>query len=192
MNKAELTQAVRDYLNRPQMGADVVGLFIANVEGALNRLLSEHPRNIKRTNYLQPAQTPLLPFPADLIQLISLFADGRLWRQYPPDTRDVIKHGWIARGMCAELFPVPAVDTTFNLDYHAALKALVKDADANWVSLYFPDVYLYGCLREAAVYLKDDQRLAAWNNEFNTRVGSLSNQGWNQNIATIPRMRCAS
>ena len=191
MNKAELTQAIKDYLNRPTMADSVVSLFIANVEGELNRALSEHPRNIKRTTYTQAADTPLLPFPADLIQLISLWTDRIPWRQYPPDTRGRIDRGWIARGMCAELFPVPTVDTQFRLDYHAAIKPLVQTVDDNWVSLYFPDVYLYGCLKEAAVYLKDDARLAAWTNEFMTRVGALVGQGWNQNIATAPRLSSA-
>ncbi len=60
-----------------------------------------------------------------------------------------------------------------------------------WISAYYPDLYLYGALKEAAVYLKDDQRLALWQGEFLRRLDGVQAQGWNQNISTVPLVALA-
>jgi len=39
------------------------------------------------------------------------------------------------------------------------------------------------------VYVKDDARLALWRQEFDRRLAALKSQGWNQNIASSPRVR---
>ena len=197
MTRADLLDAVRDYLNRPSTTDATLGLWIAAVEGELNRILREHPRSQRRTMYTQDAHNPLLPLPTDLMQLIRLWVpSGPLagaWRQYAPGFDDdaltcPFQRAWVARGMCVELHPVPSEDTTFALDYIAALEPLVQATDSNWVSRFFGDVYVYGCLREAAVYLKDDARLAGWTAEFQRRAAEVAAQGWGQNIATAPRV----
>jgi len=187
MNRAELTAAVKDYLNRPDMAASVVNSWYPMVEGVLNRSLRDHPRTFTRATQVQPLGDNLLTFPADMLQLVQLKTADTLWKQYPADAPVVVSNGFIARGDVAELFPTPEDDTTFLIDYHAALAPLDADEKTNWVSVYFTDVYLYGLLREAAVYLKDDARLAAWAGEFQRRTVELAAQGWNQNWSVSMR-----
>jgi hypothetical protein len=191
MNRGEIVALVKEYLNRPNLSTTSVASMIASVEGELNRSLREHPRNRRRTTYTQPAGNAILPLPADLAQLITLRAGSVTLRQFPDDARDAAtayQNSFIARGDCVELFPAPASDTEFALDYVAFLRPLQGDADFNWVSTYYADLYLYGALKEAAVYLKDDQRLAQWQQEFLRRLDGVEAQGWNQNIATVPRL----
>jgi len=193
MNRTELVAAVRSYLNRPSLPADDITTMIGSVEGELNRLLGEHPRNIRRTSFTLPAENDgLLTMPYDLSQLIELRdANGNL-AQFPPDSRELATaagHAFIMRGMVAELFPAPTEDTTYTLDYVAFLRPLQGDFDSNWVSDYFSDLYLYGVLKEAAVYLKDDMRLQAWQSEFMRRAEGVAGQGWGQNISSAPRIR---
>jgi hypothetical protein len=193
MNRTDLVAAVRSYLNRPNLPTSDITTMISSVEGELNRILREHPRNIRRTTFtLLATNDGLLAMPFDLMQLIELRdANGNL-SQFPPDDRVGAEnngHAFIMRGMVAELFPAPTVDTTYTLDYVAALRPLQGDFDSNWVSTYFSDLYLYGVLKEAAVYLKDDVRLAAWQQEFTRRADGVVGQGWNQGISSAPRIR---
>jgi len=193
MNRTDLVAAVRSYLNRPNLPTSDITTMIQSVEGELNRILREHPRNIRRTTFtLLATNDGLLAMPYDLMQMIELRdANGNL-SQFPPDDRVGAEnngHAFIMRGMVAELFPAPTVDTTYTLDYVAALRPLQGDFDSNWVSTYFSDLYLYGVLKEAAVYLKDDVRLAAWQQEFTRRAEGVVGQGWNQGISSAPRIR---
>jgi len=193
VNRTELVAAVRSYLNRPDLPAADITTMIQSVEGELNRALKEHPRNIRRTSFtLLAANDGLLSMPYDLMQLINLRdANGNL-NQYPFDGRDQAQadgHAFIMRGMVAELFPAPTVDTSYTLDYYAALRPLEGDFDSNWVSNFFSDLYLYGVLKESAVYLKNDARLALWQQEFLRRLDGVMGQGWGQNISSIPRIR---
>jgi hypothetical protein len=193
MNRTELVAAVRSYLNRPSLPSPDITTMIQAVEGELNRELREHPRNIRRTTFtLAAANEGLLSMPYDLASMINLRDDNGNLSQYPADDRQGAEnngHAFIMRGMVAELFHAPTVDTVYTLDYVAFLRALEGDFDSNWVSTYFSDLYLYGTLKEAAVYLKDDQRLALWQQEFLRRLNGVVGQGWNQNISTAPRVR---
>jgi hypothetical protein len=95
--------------------------------------------------------------------------------------------GYIVRGDCIEFFPALAAGTEVFLDYRAAIPTLVGGtATENWVSRTFSDVYLYACLAEAAVYLKDDQRLQLWSGKLASIIETLEGQGWEQNIADAP------
>jgi len=192
MNLTQLRGVVRNYLNRPDLDNGTINLWVDSVEGELNRRLREHPRNQRRAIYTQPADNEMLPLPADIMQLIVLWQGETIYGQFPAEMRSEAQlygNAFIARGTCLELFPTPGEDTVFSLDYLASLKPLSLDTDVNWVSQYFTDVYVYGLLREAAVYLKDDARLKAWNEEFNRRVTETAQQGWGQNLSTAPRMR---
>ena len=196
MNKAELVKAVRLYANRPNLEDEEVDLLIQTVEGELNKELREHPRNVKRASIPMPGPDGILPLPDDLVGLIRVFDNAGVYEQYPiiaatgtDDCGVSIDRGYISRGTVLELFPHPEAGATVYADYHAYLNPLVGGTDINWLSVYHSDVYLYGCLREIAVYVKDDERLKAWRGEFNRRLDALKQQGWNQNIAASPMVR---
>lgn len=180
------------------MPADDINAMIAVVEGIFNTQLANHPRNIQRANYTIPINdsagnpyteaTPLLPLPVDLAQLIRLSdVDENLYKQYPAGVIPTNSgNNFISRGDCLHLYPTPARGTTFYIDYHAFIEPLVQPNDSNWLSTYFSDVYLYGCLKEATIYLKNTENLALWSSEFDRRMGHLIIQGWEQNIAAGP------
>ena len=192
MNKSDLIAAVRSYMNRPTLTDDEISMWIATVEGELNTLLRDHPRNLVRASYTQLAGLQNMPIPPDMLQLVRLATGNTVWHQYPVTAVDLAAaagNAYIERGTCLELYPAPAEDTLFSLDYHAAIKKLDDIYSENWVSTYFPDVYLYGALKEGAVWVKDDQRSQLWAQEFARRVDALSAQGWNQNTGAAPRVR---
>ena len=190
MTKSELVKAVKDYLNRPNMPADDVNLLIGVVEGEFNKELREHPRNVKRGSLPMPDDTGILPLPDDVAGILRVFDDAGTYEQYPISVGATsCSRGYFDRGSILEVFPHPEKGHTIRLDYHAYLNPLDGDDDTNWLSTYHGDIYLYGVLKEAAVYVKDDARLALWRQEFDRRLAELRRQGWNQNIASSPRVR---
>ena len=192
MNRSQLVAAVKNYLGRQNLSSTDVTTMIQSVEGELSRALKEHPRSQRRTYFVQPADDAMIPLPADMMQAITLRTDKANYTQYPPDAREAAKtagNSFIARGDAFEVFPMPTEPTTFYLDYCAALRPLSTDLDTNWVSTYFSDIYLYGTLKESAIYLKDDGRFQLWQAEFARRAEELIAEGWNQNITTVPRIR---
>jgi hypothetical protein len=190
MNKSELVAVVKTYLNRPNMPTADVSLLIGIIEGEFNKELREHPRNVKRGSLPMPDDTGILPLPDDVAGILRVFDDGGLYEQYPVSiTLDNDRRGYHNRGSVLEVFPRPEAGHTVRLDYHAYLDPLDGDGDTNWLSRFHGDIYLYGVLKEAAVYVKDDARLALWRREFDRRLAELKRQGWNQNIAASPRVR---
>lgn len=202
MNRGELVDAIKSYLNRPNLADSDVTTMIASVEGEMNRALRDHPRNMRRTNYTLPTEddsgnpytedTPILALPIDIAKLVSLSTDEHRYTAYPPEVEPADGvYGFIERGDCLHVYPTPARGTTFYLDYIAFIEPLVSTLDTNWISDYFADLYLYGALKEAAVFLKNDQRLALWQQEFLRRLEGVRLQGWNQNVGASPRLRNA-
>lgn len=192
MTRAELMESIRRYLNRPNFPEEDLSVIIAAVEGELSRALREHPRSQRRTTYTQPAGDNILPFPYDLMQMITLAVNGVNLLQYPADLRQqaaAVGNAFIQRGDSAELFPAPEADTVYQMDYIAKLKPLETEYDTNWVLDNYSDLYLYGALKEAAVYLKDDARLGLWTQEFQRRLQEVIAQGWGANWTTAPRIR---
>jgi hypothetical protein len=165
------------------------------VEGELNRELQEHPRNIIRTTISQSAGDADLVLPIDLVRPLEFTdADGNAMNQYGVGARaqallDSNSRAYIDWGSVYELIPAPSSDTTYKLNYIAFLDPLATDLDTNWVSLYYSDLYLYGMLKEAAVFLKDDKRVPLWQDQFEKRLAAVGSQGWNQNIKPNPKVR---
>lgn len=191
MTKQEIYDAVRLYLDRPSMDDSDLSALMSSTESELNRELGEHPRNVKRGDYTIPTtddlgveyttDTPLLPLPTDVYSIISVWDENYNYTPYPHNgpTPSV---GYIARGDCLNIYPTPPRGTTFYMDYHALLKSLSDLSDVNWVSTYYPDLYIYGMMKEAAVYLKNAENLDLWSREFVRRLSGVQTQGWNQNI----------
>lgn len=195
MNRQELFNTVADYLDRGNIPVTSMMSWTAALEGELNQKLRTHPRMMQRAEWTQPPDTPILPLPEDLIQLVWLRDDVKKWRQYPLDARDLAKSAgmagasiYVAYGDCLELFPTPVESTTFYMTYYATIRALADASSTNWVATYYSDIYLYGLLKEAAIYLKDDDRLQAWGAIFTARIEQLILQGWDQNWSSAPSM----
>jgi hypothetical protein len=191
---SELFSAVKTYLARPNLPEGDFTAILAGFEGDLQRVLRAHDRNIVRGQFTQVAGDPFIPLPVNFVGIVGLYINGVAVPQFPADMReDAAAGGYIQKGACLELFPTPTEDTVLRMDYYGVLPPLVpaESVSTNWVLTLYPDVYLYGCLREAAVYLRDDERLGQWAAELDRRMQALSMTGWAQGVATAPRVRMA-
>jgi len=191
LDRTSLFESVRSYLNRPNLTDTELNTVLNVVQGELNRILLMHPRNRITANYtMQPNDENRIPLPEDMgamIQLSNFTQDRQEYHQTSlRGGYDLRQDDWawcyFDRGSYLELNPVPAEGDFIQMDYHALLPDLDEGPSTNWITTYYPDLYIYGMLKEFSIFLKHDQRLTLWRSEFDRRVGDLQRQGWNQNI----------
>jgi len=69
--------------------------------------------------------------------------------------------------------PAPSGSYTLRLSYWRTVPALSDAAPTNWLITNHPHVYLYATLAESAPYLKDDERIAVWQQSLDLRLERL-------------------
>lgn len=74
-----------------------------------------------------------------------------------------------------QVLPAPAAEFLAELFYLAAPAPLGDSNPTNWVLQYYPDIYLYGALTQAAPYLDADDRLATWGTLFTQAISDACN-----------------
>lgn len=78
-----------------------------------------------------------------------------------------------------EIFPEPAdgVEYRIDLEFYQKIQGVASSADpvagTNWLHTEAPDAYLYGALKHAAVFLRDDERVPIWNKMYTDAVEQL-------------------
>jgi hypothetical protein len=181
MTLAELILAVKEYADRPTLSDDLVSTFIKAIEPTITRALHNHSRLRVRRNWPQPAAKATLPLPTDLLHLVKVRIAKVALIQYSPGQEEEATNGYIYRGDCLELYPAPAIDTVYTLDYQAALPSLFNVTDqTNWVLEYHSDIYLFGTLEQLAAYTRDLDAKKVWQIEFRSRLEELAIQGWDE------------
>ena len=108
---------------------------------------------------------------------------GRALREVTPEQMAKRKAGAPARtgepewftvvGSQIELWPAPDGAYGAVAELQAGIAPL-SDADpANWILLSHPDAYLFGALAAAAAYVKNDERAAAYQAQFERVLGDI-------------------
>jgi Sec7-like guanine-nucleotide exchange factor len=65
-----------------------------------------------------------------------------------------------------ELAPTPDTSYTLQLTYYGSVDALSDSQTTNFVSTGHPDVYLYGALKHASIFLMEDERVPLFTAQF--------------------------
>jgi hypothetical protein len=102
------------------------------------------------------------PFELDFVTPdgLSLRANGAGAAQSGnPDTYTV-------EGQNLRFYPRPDTPMPAMLTYRQRIPALSNSNPSNWILANHPDVYLYGALMQSAPWLRDDQRVAMWQQAF--------------------------
>lgn len=74
-----------------------------------------------------------------------------------------------------EFYPVPDGDYTAMISYYQGLPGLVANG-TNWLIVTYPDVYVKGALKYAFTDIKDDDRAAAADSQFQAAMGAVNDQ----------------
>ena len=167
MTYAELKTAIADYLNRSDL-TSTIDTFIDQSEAEMNRKL-RHKKMIKRATAICDSQ--YLATPTDWLEAINVeitSGDFSPLMQMSIESLDVYRKSINNRSGqpvyfalvddSIEVCPNPDGDYTVQLTYYASIPSLSDSNTTNWVSTYYPDLYLNMTLFQGSMYLMDDDR----------------------------------
>ena len=189
MTYDELKTEIANYLNRTDLTNQLDG-FIDKCEGEINRKI-KHKDQIKRSQAVLDAQYTQLP--GDFIGIINVDLQGTnppvalfqqslesldLHRSTTGDAKGQPKY-FAVDGDTLEVSPTPDSATTIQLTYYAEVPPLSSTTTENFLSRTAPDVYLYGALKHASIYLMEDERVALFSTLFEKALEELRVQQQN-------------
>jgi hypothetical protein len=189
----DLVEAVADWMNRTDLG-DMMQQFISLVESEASRVLRV-PSMEKRI--VQPIAEGALLLPQDFLEaknIVYITGSRRVSLERVSLARlntyldRNVTNGEIPRyftRIANQLaFAPPATDSDLiETEYYGAIRSLAPDGqypdldptNGNWLLAMAPEVYLYGCLKEASMYVKDLERAQYWETKFKQSVINLQN-----------------
>mgnify|MGYP005990108681 FL=1 len=91
-----------------------------------------------------------------------------------------------------ELAPTPDAAYTLQLTYYEKITALSDSNTSNFVSNNHPDVYLYGALKHASLFLMEDDRAARFSALFEKALEEIRLQEESKEFSKgslLPRRR---
>jgi hypothetical protein len=87
----------------------------------------------------------------------------------------------------------PTPDAVYEVEmYYYALPALSSTNTSNWLLEKYPDIYIYGTLLEAEVYLMNDPRLPIWKMAFDEGIQQLNKEARITRAAGAPLIQRVS
>jgi hypothetical protein len=69
--------------------------------------------------------------------------------------------------------PTPATSYTFEVLYYERIQPLDSSNQTNWFTIYAPQALLYGSLLQAMPFLKNDERMAMWQQNYDLIMRTL-------------------
>jgi hypothetical protein len=158
---SDLVSLVSNWLDRSDLDPRIPE-FVALLEARLNRLL--RTLNMEIT-LLQVANSETMPLPSDFRMLRFAYLEGspdRPLRQISPSATPTLYAGesgtpvaFSISGRNMTLIPPPAGDVTVSLTYFRRIPALTASVPQNWLLTEHADIYVWGTLNQAAIYIRD-------------------------------------
>lgn len=72
--------------------------------------------------------------------------------------------------------PTPAAAYAFEVLYYERVQPLDSSNETNWFTIYAPQALLYGSLLQAMPYLKNDERMGMWQQQYDLIITTLKNE----------------
>lgn len=72
--------------------------------------------------------------------------------------------------------PTPADAYDFEVLYYERVQPLDSSNQTNWFTIYAPQALLYGSLLQAMPYLKNDDRMGMWQQQYDLIINTLKNE----------------
>lgn len=178
MNYTELRQAIIDWSTNATV-AGQVDRIIRLAEARINDDLVV--KSIERQYLVTPAGAVIfLPDDFHRLQRITYIDSGkeRTIAYVAPAAAEYTTlspgepFGYTVLDQTIQLFPTPQGQQEFTV-YYIPRIATIVGGDTNWLLTVRPDVYLYACLIEAAMFVKDQVRAAEVEAVYVNRLDTL-------------------
>jgi hypothetical protein len=142
------------------------GDFVSLCEGDLNRVLRTRNQLDKATLTLDTDASADLPDDyLEFRQVTALTTPRRILSEVAPSYRDQVypfRSGGLPSVFTIDgstMTVLPSTTSSIELEYFAKIAALSEDEPSNWLLEKFPNIYLYGSLKHAAVFMGDNDRM---------------------------------
>ena len=182
MTYSELKTRIASYLNRSDLTSELDG-FIDQTEAELNRMLRTADM-VKRAT--ATAELQYLSLPTDWLEAINVEIASNNFQpvlQQSIESLDMYRAAndnqtgqpiyFALVDNTMEFAPSPDKSYTLQLTYYARLASLSDSNTTNFVSNNHPDVYLYGALKHASIFLMEDDRVALFSNLFDKALEEM-------------------
>jgi hypothetical protein len=148
--------AVASWLHRDDL-TDILPNLLVLVEAAIRKDVRCRAMEASTSGTLTAAS---LTAPTLMVEVRRLIIDDVVQQYLTPQQ-------WEAHADCThdqytlvgETLYLQSSTGDYQLDYFKAFDPLTDDTDSNWLLQYYPDVYLFGLLSEAAVWAQQDPTL---------------------------------
>lgn len=160
--------------------ATEAGDFIALCEAELNRVLRTRRQITITTLTLDGDSRAALP--ADYLEfrrVTALTAPRRTLDLVAPNYRDDVypfRHSGFPSVFTIDgdgILVLPATTADIEFEYFAKLPALSESNTTNWILEQLPNVYLYGSLKHAAIFIGDEGRTQQMGSLFSSLLDAL-------------------
>lgn len=179
---SDLLASVAAWANKTDMGA-VIPDFVTIAEGRIARDLRLR-KQITTTTLTASVLTRSIALPTDWLESENVSVDGtpesplqyvtieHMDAKYPEGGYSTKPFVFTIEGDNMILGPSPDSAYTINMIYYARFPALLTNG-TNWLLTNHPSIYLYACLREAYMYMYNDERAAHYDALYTRNVKDL-------------------
>lgn len=180
MDYTEIKNAILGYSDRKDQAViDAIDMFLRVVESRVNRKLKTQYQSM-RTQLLITADQQYYGLPSDFLGLrdieVSSGADTQTTLEYvtPAQLNDIIGSGQEAFGptkyytiVAKQLQIYPVVENmVLEIVYYQSIPPLEVGTPENWLSITYPDTYIFGGMVELSAFIKDAVASNLWEQRF--------------------------
>lgn len=191
---SELQTSIAGWLKRTNL-ADRIPDFITLAEASMNRQLRVRQM---ATTYIRTTDQRIITLPDEFLEAEKVEVDGRTLAyidRFDVSSADLVnertdRKQYTLVGNSIWLLTGVAKPSRFVLFYFQRITPLSDDIPQNWLLEDAPDAYLYGSLLQAEPYLKNDARVAIWNQLYGAALQGLqlqNDQSRTQGSALVQR-----
>ena len=177
---SELKTSIASWLHRDNL-TTVIPDLIDLCETKFNRVLRLSTMEVRSTATLDQQYETV---PSDFLEMRSIQltggSGGMLAYLTPQQANDTFKstETGIPRfysivDSTIVFYPPPGGSYDMEMLYYKAIPALSDSATTNWMLTNHPDVYLYGSLKEAEAFIKNDPRIATWKQQYEEAIAQV-------------------
>lgn len=195
MNYATLKADVAAFLNRTDLDS-AIPTFVRLTESRMNRTIRTRQMEVRVTATIS---TQFSTLPTDFLEMrnIQINSQPVIALEYvTPQQADKIRASELTGkpqyftivANRLEVIPPPQESYTAEMVYFSQIPALSDTTTTNWLLTKHYDLYLYGTLVQAALYLKDDA--TSWATLFDSALSELTvEDSRTQFHGTTPQVR---
>ena len=177
---SELKTSIASWLHRADLTSQIPD-FIDLCETKFNRVLRLSTMEVRSAATLDQQYETV---PTDFLEMRSIQitggSGGELQYLPPQQANDnykttdtgIPRFYTIVDGTIV-FIPAPAGSYDMEMLYYKAIPALSDSATTNWMLTNHPDVYLYGSLKEAEAFIKNDPRLMTWKAQYEEALSQV-------------------